>query len=53
MRARAANRDLLMVNLSDPEARIARIVLEHVADVLDGQPEPKIERPTVMKRPGV
>lgn len=53
LRDRAGNRALLMVNLSDPEARIARVILEHIADALDGREMPEMKTSLVVKRPHV
>jgi len=50
LRARAENRPLLMVNLSDGDRRLAAIILGHIADVMEGKPEPVIEIPVVKKR---
>lgn len=52
LRARANNRAFMMKTLSDPEARLARIIMEHIADVLDGDAEPKHDLANVVKRPG-
>lgn len=50
LRARAENRHYLMVNLSDRDRRLSAIILGHIADVVEGRPEPKIEVPAVHKR---
>lgn len=49
IRARAENRALLLVNLSDADARLARILFNHLADVIEGKDEPKIPVKVVKK----
>jgi hypothetical protein len=50
LRERAGNRALLMQRLNDPERRIAEVILNHIADVVDGIAEPRIDVPVIVKR---
>jgi len=50
IRALAANRLHLMKRLSDHDARLASIIFEELADVLDGKQVAHVEPPAVVKR---